>query len=167
MKKKISLILVISFIFGLLSVNLVSASSANYNVNSSDAYIKYLDDGSYLVIEFEQNDDNGISLLSTNIGGSKTITHYNSSNEALCALKLTATFSYDGTEVSCVGTKCTKYSYDSSWSVENVTTSHSSTSTTKASATGNADFIKRILGIKAKTVPVSTTIYCDKNGNLS
>jgi hypothetical protein len=166
MKKKISLILAISIIFSLLSVSSAFASSANYNTNASDSYIEYLDDGSYFVTEIEQN-NSGISLLSSEKVGSKTTTYYSSSGKALCALKITGTFSYDGSTVSCVGTKSTKYVYDDSWSVENVTTSHGNSSSTKAYATAGGKFVNKLLGITVKSISASVTVYCDKNGNLS
>lgn len=167
MKKRITLIIALLLTLCLLPINRTYASSVNYNVNKSNSYIEYLDDGSYFITEFDQSNGNEISVLSTNKSGTKTITYYSSSNEALCALKLTATFSYDGSIVSCVGAKYTTYSYDSAWSVEDVTTSHSNTSTTKASATANGTAVKRFLGIKIQSAALSTTIYCDKNGNLS
>lgn len=169
MKKKLLLTtIILSLILFLLPTQFVSAASIDSNINSSKIIaIEYLDDGSYLVTELYENDNDDIALLSTVKAANKVVTRYSSSGEALCALKLTATFSYDGSTVSCVGTTHTEYSYDDAWSVEDVTTSHSSSSTSKASATGNCNFVKRFLGITTNRISASTTIYCDVNGNLS
>lgn len=167
MRKKLSITLVFTLILCLFQTTPAFASTLKSNENTNSSTIEYFEDGSYIVTELEQNINNGISPLSTSKTGTKTITYYSSSNEALCALKLTATFSYSGSTVSCTSTNCTKYSYDSAWSVEDVTTSHSNTSTTKASATANGTAVKRFLGIKIQSAALSTTIYCDKNGNLS
>ena len=166
MKKNFLIILALSLILCLLPTNFVSAASANDDTVSSSTYIEYLDDGSYWVTEIEQ-DNSEISLLSSDKVGAKTTTYYSSSDEALCALKITATFSYDGSTVSCVGTKITKYIYDDSWSIQDVTTSHSSSSTSKASATASGKFVNKFLGITVKSISASVTVYCDKNGNIS
>ena len=166
MNKKFTLLLSLVFVFCFLTnISVSAAPFTDYSVNSSNSYIEYLDDGSYFVITLESND--GTATLSTNKVGTKTTTYYSSSNVALCALTISATFSYDGSTVSCVGTQYKTYSYDDEWSVENIVTSRNNSSTTKASATASGNFVMRSLGIKVKSIPTSTTIYCDKNGTLS
>lgn len=167
MKKLFSLILAIALVFCVFSNIPVSAASvADCPENLSDSYIQYLDDGSYFVVTLE-TDSSNISALATTKTGTKTTTYYSPSNEALCALRIVANFSYNGNTVSCTGTSYNTYSYNSLWTVENVTTSHSGLSTNRASATANGNAVQRILGIKIKTAPCSVTVYCDKNGNIS
>lgn len=166
MKKKIALTLIFSLFLCVFQTASVSASSINPDNNIISTSVEYFEDGSYNVIELYEN-NNGISLFSSVKAATRTVTRYSSSGEALCALKLVATFSYDGSTVSCTSTDCTKYSYNNSWSVENITTSHSSTSTSKASATANCNFVNKLLGITVKSISASVTINCDVNGNLS
>lgn len=165
--KKIFILTLALMMFATPANLATSAAKENNTISCSDnTYIEYLEDGSYLVTTLDPIDE-GISAFATTVTRSKTFTHYSSSNEALCALRVTGTFSYNGSTATCTNVTYAKIVSDDAWSVENVTTSHSTTSATKVSATAKGDFIYRVLGIKIKTVPASVTIDCDKNGNIS
>lgn len=179
MKKKLTTILSLILIICLFPASIVSASpivsvspvEKSDNIISSS--IEYLEDGSYIVTEIyeDNNNNNNVSLLATSTTKYKTVTgtvtRHAASGESLCALKLTATFSYDGIIVSCTNKSYTKYVYDSSWSVENVTLSQGSTSTTTCFAKVSSNFVKRTLGIMVKSIANSIIFTCDKNGNIS
>lgn len=162
MKRKLAFILSIVFIFCFATNFSVSAAQ---QADSAETDIVYFEDGSYLVTTLET--DSGISLFSSTQTGIKTATYYNSDNVAACALRVTATFSYDGTTVSCTSVQDVSYTYVSGWKVENVTTSKSAASTTKASATAKGNAVQRVLGVAVVSKPISVTVYCDKNGNIS
>lgn len=173
MKKKLFSSIVLIVAMCLLPVNFVSAASNKYDAEiEPDVYIEYLDDGSYFIVE--TNIDKVVSSLvaSTNATSTYTTghairTYYTSSGTAVCALKITGTFSYDGSTVSCVGTKSTKYSYNSAWSVEDVSTSHGSSSSTETYARADGKFVKRVLGIVTNRITTHITVYCSKNGTIS
>ncbi len=169
MKRKTLLSVVLTVVMCFLQINTVYALQSTHNneLVSSITSIEYFNDGSYIVTEIIQSTSNYAKGAATTTTGTKTKTYYSSSNVALCALKITASFSHNGSTVSCVGTSHTEYSYDNSWSVQNVTTSHGNSSSTKAYGKASGYFVKKILGITMNTISTSVTVYCDKDGNLS
>lgn len=133
-------------------------------------YTESLPDGGYVVVEkvVEQVDtvmegDRSVGFVT----GSSTTTRYDSSNTALCALKITGTFRYDGSTVSCTTKHYSTYAYETGWSVDNPSSTSGNSSTTKAYARANGHFVYRVLGIVVIDSAATATVYCDKDGNIS
>lgn len=93
---------------------------------------------------------------------SKTVYYQDANNNKLWYVKVTATFSYNGSTSSCKSVSVTAGSYSSDWKVSNKSSSYSGNHGT-ASATGK----KYYLGIVTKTVNESVTLTCSKDGTLS
>lgn len=173
--KKISAALMaILFLTCMIQHQMVFAGSTEKNNIPKERIIssstQYYDDGSYTVIELSIIDNSDDSLFTRDthsITGSRTATHYDSSQNKLYALKVYGTFLYNYSTVSCSGRSYQTYIYDNAWTVENVTTSAAGSGTTKASATASGTAKKHLLGITVQTASISVTVYCDKNGNLS
>lgn len=130
----------------------------------------YYEDGSYDIIVLLQitNDNNSFPTRTTySTTGSRIVTHYDNSHNKLYALKVTGTFLFNNSTVSCSNISYQTYIYNSEWTVENVSTSSSGSGTTKASATASGNGKKHFLGITIQTSSISATVYCDKDGNLS
>lgn len=107
----------------------------------------------------------GISLYSTAAKtktGSKTVYYKNANNETLWYVKVTATFSYNGSTSTCKSASVTANSNNSSWKVSNKKSSYSGNHGT-ASATGK----KYLFGIVTSTINRSVTLTCLPNGTLS
>lgn len=106
----------------------------------------------------------GISLYSTaqTKTGSKTVYYKNADNETLWYVKVTATFSYNGSTSTCKSASVTAGSNNSYWKVSNKKSSYSGNHGT-ASATGK----KYLFGIVTSTINRSVTLTCSPNGTLS
>ena len=118
----------------------------------------YLDDGSYMTVELITKG----SRASGNVSGSKTTTYNNSSGTALWQVTLTGDFSYTGSGATCTSTAIDVTIFDSSWYTIYKTSGKSGNK-----ATGSATIGKSVGGTAVTKVPVSLTITCDANGNLS
>ena len=78
------------------------------NTNSTDISTKYTyyDDGSYMLEYIIDESNSGITRSSSTTTKSKIASYYSSSNVELWYVKVTGTFTYDGTS-----SKCTKTSH--------------------------------------------------------
>lgn len=174
--RKISVI-VLAFLMLLFTICVPSVFAGDeYNNNLSAENIisttkEYYEDGSYDIIvlsEIINESDNSSPTRTTySITGSRTVIHYDSSHNKLYGLKSTGTFFYDNSTVSCHGRSYQSYIYNSEWTVENITTSAGGAGTTKASATASGTAKRHYLGLTIQTASISSTVYCDKDGNLS
>jgi len=163
MKRVLVLVLAIMTVVTLIPFSVAAESS---KLQYPNAEITYLRDGSYLVTVILEDDTMQPMAAATTKVLKKATAYYNSSNVIMCSLTLEATFSINiGSSVSCTSVTYETRSFDSAWSVENVTTSKNNSSTSQASGSASGKFIKRWLGIKINTVNFTTTITCDKNGN--
>lgn len=165
MKKALSVLLAFTMVLGLGGMA-ASAESPSDGVIELHEGIYTFEDGSYIVTERVSPDAQTLSV------GTKTYSnlsiYYNSDHEAQCALKVTGSFEVDyGVSVRCTNVAATSYVYVDGWSVENVSKSSSTGSGATASATASGEFVKKVLFITTKRVPVSVTVTCDKNGNAS
>lgn len=120
-----------------------------------------------VVEEIPSYTNSGISLYSTATTtktktGSKTVYYKNADNETLWYVKVTATFSYNGSTSTCKSASVTANSNNSSWKVSNKKSSYSGNHGT-ASATGK----KYLFGIVTSTINRSVTLTCLPNGTLS
>lgn len=118
----------------------------------------YFEDGSYMTVELIAKS----SRVSGSVSGSKTTTYNNSSGTALWKVTLTGNFSYTGSSATCTSTAIDVTILDSSWYTVYKTSGRSGNK-----ATGSATVGKSVGGTSVTKVPVSLTITCDANGNLS
>ena len=159
-RRALALLSVLAILFS-LGCLAASAETVTDDVIELPEGVYYLEDGSYFVTE-------QIDAPQTRASGTKTYskvsTYYTKQGEAQCALKVTGTFSYNGSSVSCTNVTATTYVYDDSWKVENVSKSSTSGWVTTASATASGEFVETFLFITVQRIPVSVTVTCDKNG---
>ena len=119
-------------------------------------YTIYLDDGSYYVTIISE-----VPSKSTKTG-SKTTTHYGSSNNALWKVTVNGTFTYDGSSATCTSASHSVTVYENNWYI------HSQNSyKTSNKAIADVTMKKKYLGIVTSTKDVHLVLACDKNGNLS
>lgn len=116
-------------------------------------------DGSYIVTSVEES-------LTARISGTKSGTtirdYYSNKNVLQWKAVLDATFTYNGSSATCTKVNGLNVTiYDSSWSVGSKSTSKSGNT-----AYGYLTMERSILG-GTQGVPVTLTLTCDKNGNLS
>lgn len=175
MKKILSVFLCMAIMLA-LSFTVSAAPSQNASLADEvvlDTYTTYLEDGSYIVTEIAEevcDTTNGMNTRASAVSktGSKTTSHYNSSDELLYSLKVTATFEYTaGVSVTCVGQQYTTTVNASGYSFEDAVATRSNYSTSKVSATASATAVKKVLFVVVDRIPISVTLYCDYNGKLS
>lgn len=121
--------------------------------------VQYFEDGSYLVVETQDK----ISLFASGtVNKAKTGYYYNNDNELQWSVTLDATFTYTGSSATCTKASTSYKIYDSAWKVKEA-------NATRSGRTATGDFLvkKYWLGIITKTVPLTITISCDNNGNIS
>lgn len=115
------------------------------------------EDGSYVIEEITEDATPIMARATSSKSGTKNATYYNSSNTAIFGVKVTGSFSYNGSSAWATASSATVYIYDSSASYVSKSATYSGNS---ASATGKAKY-------NYVTVPLTTTLYCSKNGALS
>lgn len=150
MKRYISILLcAVLFVSGLP----VASRAAEYGQETI-----YYDDGSYITVEVTTN----AARASGSVTGSKKYTYYDENDTSQWKTVLTGTFSYTGSSSSCTSSSVDVTIYDSDWYVSSKSASKNG-NTAKASVTIG----RESAGITITKVPVSLTLTCDKNGNLS
>ena len=122
--------------------------------------VVYYDDGSYEVITIT------VDMKETRATGTKTgmITkdRRNSDGELEWRASMKATFTYDGSTSRCTSVDSPSVViYDNTWSLDSKSCSKSGNT-----ATGNITKAKKLL-LGSGKVPITLTLSCDKNGNLS
>lgn len=122
--------------------------------------VVYYDDGSYEVITIT------VDMKETRATGTKTgmITkdRRNSDGELEWRASMKATFTYDGSTSRCTSVDSPSVViYDNTWSLDSKSCSKSGNT-----ATGNITMAKKLL-LGSGKVPITLTLSCDKNGNLS
>lgn len=125
---------------------------------NSSTEIVYMDDGSYYVIVIEESRTRATYSKT----GSKHYTYYSSENVAQWKVTLTGTYTYNGSTSSCTAASASATIYKSTWSV-------ASKSATRSGSTATGNFVIKLsllLG-QSTNVPVTLTLACDKNGNLT
>ena len=143
----------------LLAVMLVSVLPINtYAVNIEEIGITYFEDGSYMTETIYTIQ----SRASGTITGSKEKNYYDESGSLDWKAVLTGTFGYTGSSAVCTASSCNVTIYDSAW----YTISKSATKSSN-SAFASVTMGYKVLGVTVNQVPVSITLTCDKNGNLS
>lgn len=124
--------------------------------------VQPLSDGSYILTAvYEEAVRARAASYSKN--GSKQSTYYNASGNALWKFTVEGIFTVNP-GVSSVCTSAT-YSYDiynTNWIYNRATSYY-----TGNQAIGEAEFIRKLLGITVERETCTLTLTCDKNGNLS
>jgi hypothetical protein len=152
--------LVLSLISALV---LVSATSI-FATEEETVVTEYFPDGSYLEVAVA-DESSPFSLFSATStkSGSKTATYKNSAGDSLWSVKVSGTFSYNGTTASCTSSSVTATSYSSYWSIASKSASKSgNTATATATANQYSSF-----GIVIATVTYTVNLTCSANGTLS
>ena len=151
MKKTLLYILTIATIF--LTVPCGSAEA----LDERDDII-YLESGAYIEVSR--------GVLSVTASGTTTrYVDYNcfsSDGTALWNIRLSGTFTYNGTTATCTSSSCTVDIYDTSWY-------EISRSATKsgASAYASVEMGRKVLGITVERETYELSLTCDKDGNVS
>ena len=126
----------------------------------TETEVQHFEDGSYIIIRTEEV----ISpFASGTVTRAKTGYYYDGDEQELrWSVTLIATFKYTGSSATCTGAVTSYNIYDTAWKVKEATAS-------KSGRTATGDFLvkKYWLGIITKTVPLTLTISCDNNGNIS
>ena len=125
---------------------------------NSSTEIVYMDDGSYYVITIEESP----TRTTYSKTSAKHYTYYSSENVAQWKVTLTGTYTYNGATSSCTAASASATVYKSSWSVASKSATHSGNQ-----ATGNYVIKLALLLGQSTNVPVTLTMSCDKNGNLT
>lgn len=92
----------------------------------------------------------------------KAYHHRNSAGTILWTATVTGTFSYNGSTSSCTNASYDTQINNSSWSEQSGNAYPSGNS-----AIADVVMARKLLFIVVETVPVTITLTCDKNGNLS
>ena len=121
--------------------------------------VRMFDDSSQLLEEMQPV---VIAQTRDRVTAQRAYHHRNSSGTILWTATVTGTFTYNGSTSS-----CTSASY--STQVNNSTWSEQSGNAYPSGNTAIADVVmmRKLLFIVVETVPVTVSLTCDKNGNLS
>jgi hypothetical protein len=176
---------ILSLIVAVIVVTAMSTSAFAYTPDSIEelempviiaSETVEMSDGSYYVTSIEESalttetiaPNDALQLAPTAVlststkTASKTASYYNSSGVLLWYVKVTGTFTYDGTTSVCTNSTVTAASQSSAWKISSKSASKSGNqATAKATA-------KRYEGIVVvQTVSKTVTLTCSKTGVLS
>lgn len=146
---------VLSFV---LAVMIVCMFSVQGNAVENKQVPIYFEDGSYVTVEVIRNG----MRASGSVTGSKVYTHHDSSGSENWKVTLTGSFTYTGSSATCTSSSVDVTIYDSAWYTISKSSSKSG-NTASASVTMG----EKRGGVTVTKVPVSLSLSCDKNGNLS
>lgn len=148
MKRLVCCILLAALIVGVLPVYATAAETESI----------YLSDGSYITVRVY---DHGTRASGT-VKGGKEYTHYDNDGFVNWMAVLNGTFTYNGSSATCTDSSVSITIYDSSWYTISKSASKSSNK-----ATGSATLGQKASGVTVARVPVSLSLECDADGNLS
>ena len=153
-KKTLSLCLIIFSLFIFFPIH-CEASDYKYQKTTDLVYFETV---------IEDNSHNIITLASTTKSktGSKTIYCKDADGKVLWYVKVTGTFSYDGSTSTCTSVSMTTSTNAAGWNIVNKKCSKSGNRAT-ASATGQ----KSHNGTVTNSITKSVTLSCSKTGTLS
>lgn len=160
MKKIISLVLSTILLFSVINTTAFAISPSS-ETEVTENIIQY-EDGYYAVIEYDEV--KAVSTMSTVEYVTHTATYSlrDSSSTLILTFTLTAKFKVNkGISVTCTSATYSSNVYVSGWSIVSPSASYSG-----ATATATATAKKKVLGITTKSVPISVSLTCDKNGNI-
>jgi len=118
----------------------------------------YFEDGSYMTIEVITKS----ARASGTVSGTKPYTYYGSDGNAYWKAVISGSFRYTGSSATCISASIDVTIYDSSWYTVSKSASKSGNT-----AYGSATIGEKVLGVTVSKVPVSLTLSCDSDGNLS
>lgn len=150
MKRVLCCLLTAVLLFSLIPVHGYAAEDGAETV--------YFDDGSYMTIEVIAKG----SRASGSVTGSKPATYYDGDGVAQWKVVLTGSFTYTGSDATCTSSSVDVTIYDSSWYAAS---KYATKSGNKASA--SVTMADKPAGVVVSTIPVSLSLECDANGNLS
>lgn len=142
--------------FLLLAVLLLSTLPVSADAAEKD--IIYCEDGSYITVEIITNG----SRESGSVTGKKRYTYYSENGSTEWVVDLNGSFTYTGSSATCTSSSVDVTIHDSSWYVVSKYATKSSNKATASVTMGD-----KPAGTTVLTVPVSLTLQCDPNGNLS
>ena len=148
-------IIVLTLVLSLLCVAMPVCVSAQ--TVTSESRIDF-EDGSYMITTIEES----TSLSRTTKNHNKIQRYYNANNVLQWRIVLVATFTYDGTTVSCIAAGCNADVYTNNWTV--ISESDYISGNT---AYGYATLANTLLGVTVSERSYTLTLTCDKNGNVS
>ncbi|MDR0519773.1 MAG: hypothetical protein LBG82_06960 [Clostridiales Family XIII bacterium] len=162
MKKILSVIFIVLAMCS-MPIAALADGSENYAVPSGKiTNVVYQNDGSYFVTTIAETKSPALRASTTTKTSSKITTYYGSSGNTLWYVKVTGTFSYNGSTSSCTASTVTAAAPASNWSISSTSASKSGNQAT-ASATAN-----RYNGLTVvQTVSRTVTLTCSSNGTLS
>ena len=146
MKRAVSILMLVFFLFGALPMAGAAEAVSEERIELGDGY--------YMIAETFQSG----ARASKSVSGSKPYTCYDSAGTALWKVTLYGTFTYTGSSATCTASSISTTIYDSSWS-----TGSKSASKSGNKATGSATMKKSTV----KSVPVSLSLSCSASGSLS
>lgn len=147
------------FICGiLLAALIIPLIPLNGNAAWGTENIIYLDDGSYIIIEIDQQDARTTGTKT----GSKTYTYTAKNGDVEWTAVQRGTFSYTGSSSTCTSSSCDVSIDNTAWYVYSKISEKSGNSATTELTMG-----RKVLGITVDKYSISLKISCDANGNLS
>lgn len=147
------------FLTGILIAFLLMLCTLPVYAAEADKEVIYYDDGSYTIVTM---DVVGVARATDKISANKVYNHCSPSGATEWKATMRATFTYTGSTATCTSVDSLSVSiYNDDWSLV-------SKSTRKSGATAYGDVVmeRSIIG-GTQGVPVTLTLTCDKNGNLS
>lgn len=150
MKRMLSLILI--------SVVLLCMLPVQSNAVEASEKTVYFEDGSYMTVEVFSME----MRASGSVSGSKPYTYYNGSGDALWKAVVTGSFTYTGSSATCNSASVSVTVFDSNWY-----TISKSAAKSGSTATASVTMGEKRAGVTVTKLPVSLSLKCDKNGNLS
>lgn len=163
MKKVFCLVLLLC-----LSLSIFPGASASAEIGKSPVEVIRYADGSYMIVTVAEGPMTcapnvaGTNAVASTKSGSKTYTHFNSSGTQLWSATLTASFSYNGSTASCTSANCSVSISNNAWVVISKSCTRSGNT-----ATANVTMGRQAAGITIQLIPITITLSCDANGNLS
>ena len=110
------------------------------------------------MVELNTNSDTARATVSK----SKVATRYSDDDEMQWQIRLSGSFTYNGTTASCTSSSCTVTIYNNAWYMDSKTAWASSNT-----AYATVEMGRKLLGVTVKRETVDLTLTCDKNGNFS
>jgi len=155
MKRLLSVLLSLLIISSLFSF--ASAQTVENAYTSSTT--EYYPDGSYGITTITVMPS---KAFGASVTSSKSYHHYSASNVLLWTVKLTATFTYNGSTASCTNATPSYTVYSSVWKVKKAQASYSGNT-----ATGEFTVKRYNLGIPVETVNKTLTLTCSPSGTVT
>lgn len=148
MKRILCCVLAVILLIGILPIN------GNAERNKTI----YFEDGSYATVEITACG----TRASGSITGTKTYNYYDSNSVRQWRAVLTGSFTYTGYSATCTSSSMDVMIYNSECYVIS-----KSAGKNGSTANGSATIGKKLLGVTVSSTPVSLSLSCDANGNLS